>query len=178
MKKVRKPTEATEELRKLLPFCVQACQRICGKNLLGLLLFGSVARGNARFDSDLDLLVIAERLAPRRKERFAAFRGEAVRPLEEAREALFARGYPAEISWVFRSPEELREGAPFFLDLPEEGEILWEREGFVSEFLRRIRRMRQREGARKLSWAGEEFWDFRGPGGKRGLASFALYDTE
>ncbi|MDD2676046.1 MAG: nucleotidyltransferase domain-containing protein [Methylacidiphilaceae bacterium] len=172
-----KPTEATEELRKLLPFCVEACREIYGEGLLALLLFGSVARGNARFDSDLDLLVIAERLPPRRRERFNAFSGRAVAPLEQAREALFSRGYPAEISWIFRTPEELREGAPFFLDLPEEAVILCERGRFASEFLRRIRRMREREGARRIRLAGEECWDFRGPGGKGSLASFALDDT-
>ncbi|MDD4932562.1 MAG: nucleotidyltransferase domain-containing protein, partial [Methylacidiphilaceae bacterium] len=139
--------------------------------------FGSVARGNARFDSDLDLLLIARRLPARRQARFDALQKEAARPLEEAREALFERGYPAELSWIFRTPEELREGAPFFLDLPEEGEILWERDGFVSEFLRRIREMRRREGARKISLGEQECWDFRGPGGKRGLASFALDDS-
>ncbi|MGD9896706.1 MAG: nucleotidyltransferase domain-containing protein [Candidatus Methylacidiphilaceae bacterium] len=175
--KFRRPTEATEELSKLLPFCVQACRTVYGEDLLGLLLFGSVARGNARVDSDLDLLVIAERLPPRRQARFDALSGEAIRPLEEAREALFLRGYPADIAWIFRTPEELRQGAPFFLDLPEEAQILFERNGFVSDFLRRIRRMRWREGARKVLLAGEECWDFRGPGGKGGLASFVLDDA-
>lgn len=171
------PTEATEVLRTLLPFCVEVCRRIYGEDLLGLLLFGSVARGDARADSDLDLLVIANQLPPRRLARFEALSGEAVRPLEAAQDALFARGYPAEISWIFRTPEELREGAPFFLDLPEEGEILFERNGWVTDFLERIRRMREREGARRITLAGEECWDFRGPGAKRGLASFALDDA-
>ncbi|QSR85308.1 hypothetical protein [Methylacidimicrobium sp. B4] len=40
-----KPTEATEELSTLLPLCDEACQKINGESLLGLLLFGSVARG-------------------------------------------------------------------------------------------------------------------------------------
>lgn len=170
------PTEATEELRKLLPHCLEACRKVYGESLLGLLLFGSVARGDARFDSDVDLLLIADRLPPRRRQRLEALRGEAVEPLEEARDALFLRGYPAEISWIFRTPGELGEGAPFFLDLPEEGEILFERAKFVSDFLRRIERMRRREGARKIAVAGEECWDFRGPGGKGGSASFALDD--
>ncbi|VVM06607.1 nucleotidyltransferase domain-containing protein [Methylacidimicrobium tartarophylax] len=127
-----KPTEATEELRKLLPFCVQACREIYGEGLLALLLFGSVARGNARFDSDIDLLLIADRLPPGRRDRFDAFSGRAVAPLERGR--------------------------------------------FASDFLRRIRRTREREGARRITLAGEECWDFRGPGGKGGFASFALDD--
>lgn len=52
---------------------VAACGEVYGERLLALALYGSVARGTMRPDSDIDLLLIAQPLPPDRLGRLAEF---------------------------------------------------------------------------------------------------------
>ncbi len=84
-----------EDVRPLTDRFVAALRNEFGERLLGVALYGSVARGEARSESDMDLLVVHEDEEP--DPTATVIRAEAA-VAEEAR-ALEAAGVPARLPW-------------------------------------------------------------------------------
>lgn len=131
-----------------------------GRNLVSLVLFGSAARGTARFDSDLDFLVVAERLPRGRMRRVADFA-----PVEEALapllERLASQGFAPSLSPVFKTVEEARAGSPLFLDMVEDGVILHDRGGFFAGRLGQLRARLRELGAKRVHRGNAWYWDLK-----------------
>ena len=89
------------EYDALLADLVEACRRHYGERLISVAVYGSVGRGTPRFDSDVDLLIVAEGLPPGRFPRVDDFHAveQAMAPrLQSVREA----GLRPELSPIFR----------------------------------------------------------------------------
>ncbi|MEM0011313.1 MAG: nucleotidyltransferase domain-containing protein [Candidatus Bathyarchaeia archaeon] len=63
------PERIGEPYRSLLSRLLNALLAHFGDNLVSLVVYGSVARGSARRDSDIDLLIVANALPRSRMER-------------------------------------------------------------------------------------------------------------
>ncbi len=70
-----------EVFESLLDEIVSACRRVYAERLVGVVVFGSVARVTMRPDSDIDLLVVAEPLPAGRMPRMDEFDGVELPPL-------------------------------------------------------------------------------------------------
>ncbi len=65
------------------------------------------------------------------------------------------------ISPVFKTPEEVARGSALFLDIVEDGRILFDREGFFAHFRERFRQRLSQLGARRV-WIGSAwYWDLK-----------------
>ena len=93
-----------------------------GKRLVSVAVFGSVARGEARKDSDIDLLVVIENPPKSRIERQLEFE-EAVRDLENLKDYLIDKGYFIDFSPLILSPEEVEKHPPILLDINIENRL-------------------------------------------------------
>ncbi|HXG15823.1 MAG TPA: HEPN domain-containing protein [Calidithermus sp.] len=136
-----------------------------GSRLVALAVFGSVARGTPREDSDVDLLVVAGDLpdgVPARLEEFRAVE----RRLDEARRGVARDGRPTFLSPVLKTPAEVEVGSPLFHDLVEDAKILYDPRGFLTGYLARLRQDLARRGARRRPWGGGWYWDLGGPPGE------------
>lgn len=131
-----------------------------GDRLVSLVVFGSVGRGTARPDSDVDLLVVADALPPGRMARVTEF--DAVeRDLAPALERARSRGLETVLSPLFKTPDEARRGSPLFLDLVDDARLLVDREGFFAGVLSRLRSRLAELGARRV-WRGARwYWDLK-----------------
>lgn len=100
-----------------------ASLEVYGDRLLSTAVFGSVARGTMRPDSDIDLLLVVEHLPngrmPRVREFEAVERRLAPLLAESAR-----HGVHTALSPVFKTPRELEYGSPLLLDMTDEVLIL------------------------------------------------------
>lgn len=139
---------------------------VYGQQLVSVAVFGSVARGTARADSDLDLLLVVEGLPRGRRARLLTF--EAVeRNVGPAIAALARDGIAVELSPVLRTPEDLRIASPLLLDLTEDAVVLQDEGGILAAALDDLRRRLRRLGARRI-WMGTRwYWDLK-PDYRRG----------
>jgi predicted nucleotidyltransferase len=135
-----------------------------GDNLVSVVLFGSVARGEAGPDSDIDLIVVCETLPAGR---FARLRllGQADQAFEPELDRLRARGVRTRLSLVMKTRDEASRLVPLYLDLVEDARLLHDRGGFFSGVLERLRSALARNGAERRTLGRVRYWvlkrDFR-----------------
>jgi len=115
-----------------------------------------MARGDASECSDVDLLIVAEDF-PRR---LSARRQELLDLYAPARKA---GGLPL-IEWnlVTKTPDEARVHSPLYLDIVEDGRLLFDRDGFFAAVLEGMRaRMRELGSRRVFLPDGSWYWDLQ-----------------
>lgn len=137
---------------ELIDELVAHYRAVFGERLVGLAIFGSRARGDARPDSDLDLLLIAEGLP-----RDLFVRASVVR-------APSLRGDDPSVSVRALCREEYeRDIAPIDLDIGLDAVVLHDRNGYLAGRLMLIRQRIEQAGlvrAADLSW-GWRRWPAR-----------------
>jgi len=132
-----------------------------GDKLIALVLCGSVARGQARPKSDVDLLIILRDASPVYYERLKPIL-EVQRVLKSSPEtnALRQRGLAPYLSYLIPSEEEAGKNRYVFPDMIEEARILYDREGFFATRLRELKERLTVLGSRKVYMEnGSWYWD-------------------
>jgi len=131
-----------------------------GDRLISLAIFGSVARGTYRHDSDIDLLLVVDRLPRGRMKRIAEFMRIEERLgkiLKDARK----QGLFIELSPIIKGPDEVEAGSPLFLDMIEDIKVLYDKDCFLMNRLKRLKARLDKLGARRL-WRGNAwYWDLK-----------------
>lgn len=146
--------EAFEAILAELP---AAAQKVYGERLVSVVVYGSVGRGTPRFDSDIDVLIVAHGLSRRRPERVCEF--EQVEDLlapvlaQAKKEGLYTY-----LSPVFKTPEEVGQGSLLFLDFVDDARILYDRDNFFANFLQEFKKRLARLGAYKVRYGGTWYW--------------------
>jgi len=127
--------------------------------ILSFAVFGSVARGEARPDSDIDILIVHKEVSFNPTGRFVDILFELKRSEEYRR--LKERGLNPEPYPVFMTAKELRESPHILLDLLDEGIILYDT-GLLKERLEALRRRLSELGSKKVVLEGGKwYWDLK-----------------
>jgi len=108
------------------PLWLQAARRALGGELLGAVLFGSEARGEARTGSDIDLLLVAGPSVPLTRRLYALWDEK----LGEDRHS----------PHFVHLPSSTAEAGSPWLEAAVDGTVLYDREGRIGRFLGRLRR--------------------------------------
>ncbi len=130
-----------------------------GNRLVSAVLYGSVARGEARTDSDIDLLLVVRDLPSGRRAR-----GRLLAVDIDRIEAPLRRERPhAWVQLVMKTPDEVEMGGPLFYDmtLPGGAELLHDPASFMRSFLDRLRGKMEALGARRMMMLGHPYWDLK-----------------
>lgn len=131
-----------------------------GERLVSVVVFGSVARGTQRFDSDFDVLIVAEGLPSGRIKRINEF-SVVEEKLEPLIKNLREEGINTFLSVIIRSIEEIQKGTPLLLDMVEDSKILFDRDNFFKGIIEGLRKKLDELGARRI-WSGNAwYWDLK-----------------
>jgi hypothetical protein len=145
---------------ELIDALEQAALVVYGDRLVSLVVFGSVGRGSARPDSDLDVLLVVDPLPRGRMARVAEF-GAVEDALESTLRSLRKRGLSTEISPVFKTRDEASRGSPLVLDMVEDARLVLDRDAFFAGTLDRLRARMRELGSRRV-WRGARwYWDLK-----------------
>jgi len=152
--------ELNTKLLALAEEYARLAQEVLGENLVSVVLFGSVARGEAHDKSDIDLFIVAEKLprgAFKRRELLEPIRAHLDSKLEE----LWRQGIYADFVEIIRTKEEAGRFHPFYLDMTEEAILLYDRDGFFADILERVRKKLQELGAKRKRMGKAWYWDLK-----------------
>jgi predicted nucleotidyltransferase len=139
---------------------VSAVRTVYGDRLISVVLYGSVARGTMRHDSDIDLLIIAQGFPNGRLKRVREFEAVEEMVAEGLRRAA-GHGVHTSLSPILKSPDEVQAGSPLFLDMVEDARILYDRHGFFMQHIAHLRNKLAHLGAKRI-WKGNAwYWDLK-----------------
>jgi predicted nucleotidyltransferase len=131
-----------------------------GGRLVACAVFGSVGRGTPRYDSDIDLLIVARELPPGRGSRVEEFLPVEAR-IEPALKLNGPEGTSVALSPVFKTPEEIEAGSPLFLDMTEDAKLLYDPEDFLANYFDGLRTRLQQLGARRIHRGNAWYWELK-----------------
>jgi len=127
--------------------------------LISICLFGSVARGEAKPGSDIDILVVADALprdiGMRIKE--TNYIHEYLKK-SEAYISLRKSNVSGLVSDIFFTPEEIERHPPILLDMVEDGIIWYDKEDFLRKVLLSIKENLKNLEAKKVTTEKGYYW--------------------
>jgi len=153
--------EISEVVEGLLRKMVGLLRKHWGDNLVSVVLFGSVARGDFESASDIDLFIVCRSFPREYTKRTAAF-VEIECMLWEDMDAVEERYdfYPC-FSAILKTQQEAQRFSRLYLDMQEEARILYDRDGFFSDVLAHFRRKLKELGATKKTIGRRWYWDLK-----------------
>jgi predicted nucleotidyltransferase len=135
----------------------EACLEVYEERLISLCVFGSVAAGTMRPDSDSDVLLVCEPLPHGRMARVREFE-EVDRLCEGCFNQAMKEGVATVFSPHIKTPGEVLQGSPVFLDMTDTVRILFDRDRFFDGYLGALKDKLSRLGARKVRFGGGYYW--------------------
>jgi len=146
-----------EPYKTLIERLIEALKRKYGDKFISLVVFGSVARGEARKDSDVDLLLVVDSIPKRRLERQREFM-EVEKELEGYLNELFDEGYFIDFSPIIKTPEEAMRLSPLYLDMVEDAIIAYDKDDFFMKILGRVRKRLEELGSKRVRMGRKWYW--------------------
>lgn len=146
-----------EQFSQIAQILLERARAYYGDNLMTFAVYGSVARGAATVESDIDLLLVARDLPPGRIPRIDAFTDHVEHP-PLAPLHFEDRKYPVRVSAVIKTPEEVALGSLLFLDMTQDCLLLQDKGDFFAKYLKGLKAKMQAWGSEKRYHAGGYYW--------------------
>jgi len=146
-----------EPYKTLIEKLVEALKKRYGERLVSLVIFGSVARGDMRKDSDIDLLLIIDSMPRSRLERQEEFM-EVEKEIEEYLNELFDEGFFVDFSPIIKTPEEARKVSPLYLDMVEDAVIVYDKNDFFKSILDYLKTKLEEMGSKRVRIGKRWYW--------------------
>jgi len=146
----------------LLERLLALLQEHFGDRLISLVLYGSVARGEAGEERDIDLLLILDRVSTnyhRRLDDVLTVQAQLERESEYEAVSKVLGNAPY-LSYLILSKEEANENRHIYLDMVEEAELLFDRADFFAKRLRAVRKWLEELGSMRVQLEDRTwYWD-------------------
>lgn len=147
-------------VQSLIDRFVQRLRKEFGDNLVSVVLYGSVARGDYRPDSDIDLLLVFEKLPAGHSERWKLI-SELEREVEESIPQRWEDGQHHGFTTILKTRDEARHTSRYYVDLTTDAVILHDKDGFFEGVLDRLRARMEMLGSKKVYVGDKWYWDLK-----------------
>ena len=149
-----------ENYKKFLNILIEMLKNKANDGLLSVVLYGSVARGKAKPESDIDLLILYEKEKIDLNKIFPKIIIEA-RETNEYKK-LWENGIYAEVSPYLVTIEELKENPLILLDIMEEGIVLFDKDECFKSLMEKFKEKIKELGSRKVFLPdGSYYWELK-----------------
>jgi predicted nucleotidyltransferase len=130
------------------------------ENLLAVVLYGSVARGSAGPESDIDLLILYRKGEIDVDKVYVD--SALLADKSPVYQRLYKKGLYGQISPMLMTLEEIRKNPLILLDIMEEGIILYQRGNCFNELVERMRAVTKELGTRRVNLKdGSWYWELK-----------------
>jgi predicted nucleotidyltransferase len=156
--------ETVRTYRQIAEDFARLLERDLGEQLVSVVLYGSVARGDTQVGSDIDMLVIVD---ARSREEKQALRRRVVDLATEFEnsglmEELFQQGRLVDLEHRLYTKEEAQRTHIFYLDLTQDTILLVDRDGFFAAKLEQVRQRMGELGTRRVYFEdGCWYWELK-----------------
>ncbi len=130
------------------------------ERLISVVLFGSVARGEAVPVSDIDLLIVVENPPSGRRARLELL-AEADKRLEPKLKELEKLGIYTDFTPIIKSRDEALNFSPLYLDMVEDALILHDQDDFFGQVLTKLKDRLSLLKAKRLKQGQVRYWDLK-----------------
>ncbi|MFA5559779.1 MAG: nucleotidyltransferase domain-containing protein [Methanofastidiosum sp.] len=128
-----------------------------GDTLVALIVYGSYARGENRFDSDIDLFIVIK-TDRNRRERIREFVKEIESPLLNLSLKLYEDRISPEISTLILTEKESLSFNPLYLDMVTKRIIIFDRDNFMENLLMKYKNLMNECKTRKEKCGSFEYF--------------------
>ena len=128
-----------------------------GDDLISLVVFGSVARGTARKDSDVDMLIIVSRELPKSRLKRSLLLSKLEDKLDDLLNRLLDKGYAITFSPILKTVDEAKNFSPLYLDMIYDAIIIYDKNRFFQKILNKLSNKLDELGAERI-WIGNKWY--------------------
>ena len=150
----------SKTLLQLAEAYVEELKANLGDDLVSVVLFGSVARGEATPFSDIDLFIVVNDLPSGRVARLERLRA-AERRIEQRLKDLHAIRIYSDVCPILKTPEEASRVRPLYLDFVEDAILLYDRKGFFADVLGRLKKRLRELGSVRRRMGKIRYWELK-----------------
>jgi len=161
MIKILGDKERFEIIFNFLDCLVETLKDSIGENLVSVVLYGSYARGQGGSESDVDVLIIADGLAPSSIERQAFFTRILNKVEAPLRQTLSQTGWFPYISAILKTPQEADCISRIYFDMIDEAKIIFDKGDFFKSVLQRVKKRLEELGAKRVQVGKMWYWDLK-----------------
>nr|MDO8135600.1 nucleotidyltransferase domain-containing protein [Candidatus Njordarchaeum guaymaensis] len=138
-------------------------KQLCKSNLISVVLFGSVARGKGKKESDIDFLIILQDASDDHYERLKPFVDIELGMRKNASYQRYLReGLMPCLSYLILSKREADENQYVFLDMVEDSIVLFDSSNYFKGRLSALKKRLSSLGSKKvLLEDGSWYWDLK-----------------
>ena len=153
-----------EEYKAILQDFIGLLNEAFADNIISAVLYGSVAKGHSRKDSDIDICLIFKSL-PKSRHKRTLLIFPLIKTLREkdSYNALYKEGYIPEISPILYTIEDIQDTKPIFLDMVEDGIILLD-DGTWAKKRDYIKQRMKKLGTQKVVLENKDYYWILKPG--------------
>ncbi len=123
------------------------------ESIYGALLFGSVARNSFKKYSDIDIMII---IGDKPFNYYVRYIHKTINQIENSRKRLVDKDLHLYISPLLIKKQDLNEFMPLYLDMLEDGIILYQKNNILSSFLENLNKIKYKRidinGSKMLEW--------------------------
>jgi hypothetical protein len=152
--------ELDDSLIELAELYAKSAEAELGDSLISIVLFGSVARRQCRPTSDIDLVAVLRGVPKTAMARRAILDPVRAR-VQPVLENLWNRGAFADFTETVLTADEAEETHRLYLEILEDGIILYDAGGFFARVLENLRAALRRMGAQRKSIGRLRYWDLK-----------------